>query len=135
MNAVTAALEDARTLWPHNDLVVGFDLATANAVQQALQGNTVTVYCRENDSLEARDHHRPQVRLLYVDAELAPANLLDMLHANQLPTLRGTCDRCCKQVTPVARLWVPAGGSIVQVGCCFECWNELNHSFADLVWR
>jgi len=134
MNAVTAALEDARTLWPHNGLVVGFDLATANAVQQALHGNTVPVYCRENDSLEARDHHRPQVRLLYVDAELAPANFLDMLHAHQLPTLRGACDRCCKQANPVARLWVPAGGSIVQVGCCFGCWNELNHSFKDLVW-
>lgn len=123
-------------MWPHNSDVVAFDVATENAVRIAFAGNTLPTFLPGDGSDEAKSAHRPTVRLLFVKHDRAPLDFLSAYAADHLPRMTGPCDRCLTpKSAPVARLWVPTGGSIVQVECCMDCWTDLNSSFNDLVWR
>ncbi len=58
------ALEDARTLWPHNGLVVGFDLATAALISTCIGGPCMLVWTVWGASID-RVLHRPRARQLF----------------------------------------------------------------------
>lgn len=124
MSILDAALE----LWPHNEFVTSYDTDVNDAILRALDNNTAPEFDRSDMSPDAMTAHVPQVRLLFVKEDPAPVPLLDVLMAETLPMLTGPCDRCLADVTPVARLWVPAGASVIQIECCSSCVADLPDS-------
>lgn len=129
MNTISGVIDGAEALWPHNQTVAGFDPDLDAAIMRALDNNRQPVFDASEDGgyIEAM----PQVRLLFVKEDPAPVPFLDVLEAERLPRMEGPCDRCLTDTAPVARLWLPTGGSIVQVECCFACVGEL----PGLTWR
>ena len=128
-NNMTGVLHGAERLWPHNDTVSGFDPLLYAAVETALSNNTDPIW--ERGMAEGFIEAMPQVRLIFVKTDPAPMPFLDALEADRQCNIYAPCDRCGDHVVPTARLWLPAGGSIVQVECCDSCQRDL----PGLVWR
>lgn len=118
---------DCQALWPHNEWVINDELIDA-AVQRGLGNAAVTVG-------EEADGAQPHPRLVMVKEDLTACSLIEALVRNVLWYMHEPCDRCQRQCQPVSRLWVPAGGSVVQVECCADCQRELDDDYPDLVWR
>lgn len=121
------AVVDGQTLWPHNDHLVN-DVRVDHAVRIAIASAAVT-------AVEETEGVRPQPRLLLVNSDYAAMPLMDVMFNDDVRRMPLGCDLCLAQVQPVARLWVPAGSSVVELHACSSCKVEFDADYSPILWR
>jgi hypothetical protein len=127
VEAILAAIEDSERAWPFNAHLIE-DRQVDEAVRTALDGRLTA-----REEYELSDV-RVQPQVVPAKTELCAQPLLDTLLRSEPYKIQSPCDRCHQRVHPVARLWVPAGASIVELACCAVCRSELDEQYAP-VWR
>jgi hypothetical protein len=71
-------------------------------------------------------------RVIPCNTDYVASNLAEPRQLN----LIGPCDRCRKVgAHAVARIYIPAGASVVSVEVCQECKTFLTENFSPIVWR
>ncbi|MCW2526043.1 MAG: hypothetical protein JWM76_903 [Pseudonocardiales bacterium] len=124
MNVETVFTE-VTTIWPHNRLLTE-DPAVEAAVLNALDG-------RITDSEEVANLVRHATAALSVRARLIPSDrrytAMDLVEAMVHPrAMAGSCGLCLVN-EPARRLWIPAGGSVVEIATCETCAERLDEEF------
>jgi len=81
---------------------------------------------------EASDEAGIVARVIPCNRDYAATSLHEQRRLNFI----GPCDRCLMpNARAVARVWVPAGASIVSVEVCAHCRRDLDQRFTPIRWQ
>jgi hypothetical protein len=129
---IEGVFKEVTTVWSHNDLLVE-DPAVEAAVLNALDGRVTDVEELSNLVGDGEPEVSVRARLIPSDRRYAAMDLLEAI--TQPRAMVGCCGLCLAN-QPVRRLWIPAGGSVVEIAACASCATRLDNAFVPApVWR